>query len=171
MSLLGKISGTPFICKIYLDFNGSLTPVKEAVNQNFFDSFGNQYTWKETHFGKKSVRFSETEKPTKAGAVFTQSLQITFPNSDALRSDRIEKVKTTKFVRIELSNGNSIVMGRNDYYQNKKLAITQKSDGLKTTITFKCIAMFSAGILQIQDVSQIIDLLIPTQVPQQFIAI
>lgn len=171
MSLLGKISGTPFICKIYLDFNGRLTPVNSAESQNFYDAVGNQYTWKETHFGKKSVRFSETEKRTTAGSIYTKNLQITFPNSDALRSDRIAKIKTTKFVRIELSNGNSILMGRNDFYQNKKLEITQKSDVLKTTITFKCVSMFSAGLLRINDVSQIVNFLIPTKVPEPLIPV
>lgn len=168
MTLLSKVSGTPFICKIYLDFNGSLTAVNGAVQQNFSDSQGNHYTWKETHFGRKTVSYSETEKESKAGSSYQQKLQITFPNQDNLRADRIEKIKTAKFVRLELSNGNSIALGRNDYYQNKKLSITQKSDALKTTITFSCLTMFTSGILQITDVSNVIDFFFPTVIPKNF---
>ena len=169
MSILGKISGTPFICKIYLDYIGNLMPVNTAEKQNFTDSSGNQFTWKPVYFAKKRVRFSETEKSTKAGSVYTQKLQITFPNYDDLRSDRITKIKEAKFVRIELSNGNSFAMGRNDFFQNKKLEITQKSDALKTTITFKCLTMFSAGNLQITDISNIIEFLMPEENPANLI--
>lgn len=171
MSVLNKVFGAPYICKVFLDFNGSLTPVNNAEQQNFTDSSGNQYTWKETHFGRKTVSFSERENVTKAGTEYTQQLRISFPNSDKLRADRIEKIKTTQFVRLLLSNGLYIVMGRNDFFQNKKLQITQTSNENKTTITFKIKSMFSIGFLQEQDVSSIINFLIPTEVPNTLINI
>ena len=169
MSVLKRVVGAPFICKIYLDFNGLLSPVNSSNKQNFFDSSGNQFTWKETHFGKKTVRFSEREKKTKAGTEYTQQLRITFPNSDNLRAERIEKIKKAKFVRFLLSNGLFLVMGRNDFFQNRKLQISQTSDEKKTTITFKIKTMFSIGHLQINDVSNFIDFLIPTKVPKNLI--
>ncbi|WP_341221880.1 hypothetical protein [Polaribacter atrinae] len=171
MSILQKSAGAPFICKVYLDFNGSLTPTNSEENQNFYNSVGNQYTWKPLYFSITKVNFTETPKEISAGTQYTQSLSISFPNSDALRTDRIEKIKTTKFVRLELSNGVSIVLGRNDFFQNKPLSILATSTANKTTISFKTITMFSVGVLQINDVSHIIDFLIPTENPNNFIAI
>jgi hypothetical protein len=170
MYLLSKITGTPFISKIYLDFNGNLIPVKNEVKNNFSGSIGNQYTWKSTHFSKNRVVYTETERETNAGSKYLQRLQIVFPNHDSNRSERIDKIKQAKFVRIELSNGVSIVLGRNDFYQNRKLKINHVSDALKTNITFSCETIFSSGILKVTDVSNIIDFLIPTHNPQQFIA-
>lgn len=169
MSILQKVVGAPFISKIYLDFNGSLTPFFGEEKQNFYNSKGNQFTWKPLHFGLKSVSFSERERKAKRGSSYEQSLKISFANSDELRTDRIEKIKTTLFVRIELSNGNSIVMGRNDYQQNKPLEITTTSTEIKTTITFKTTSIFSIGLLQVNEVSNFIDFLIPTMLPTNLI--
>ncbi|WP_372758112.1 hypothetical protein [Mariniflexile sp.] len=171
MSILSKVVGAPFICKVYLDFNGSLTALSGAEHQNFYNSLGNQYTWKPLHIGLKTVSFSDKEKTSRAGSSYEQQLKVSFANTDSLRTDRIEKIKSTKFVRIELSNGQSIVMGRNDYFQNKPLEVTYASDEVKTTITFKTVSIFPIGLLEINDVSSFIDFLIPTEQPNNLISI
>lgn len=169
MSILAKVNQAPYICKVYLDFNGSLTPVNDSDSQNFYNSLGNQYTWKPVHFGLKSVSFSETEKETSAGTEYTQKLKIQFPNADSQRTDRIEKIKSAKFVRIELSNGISLVMGRNDFFQNKPLTFTTSSSENLTSVTVATTSIFSVGILQIIDVSQFVEFLMPSLVPKTLI--
>lgn len=169
MSILQKTAGAPFICKVYLDFNGELTPTKSEESQNFYNSSANQYTWKPLYFSMKRVSFVETPKTTSAGTQYVQKLSISFPNADALRTDRIEKIKTTKFVRLELSNGISYVLGRNDFFQNKPLEILASSNANKTTISFKIISMFSIGVVKINNVSDIIDFLIPAENPNNLI--
>ncbi|MGJ8760367.1 MAG: hypothetical protein ACSHXA_07455 [Polaribacter sp.] len=171
MSILQKSVGAPFICKVYLDFNGSLTPTNSEDAQNFYNSSGNQYTWKPLYFSIKKVSFTETPKETSAGTQYTQKLSLSFPNSDDVRTDRIEKIKTTKFVRLELSNGVSYVLGRNDFFQNKPLEISATSTAYKTTISFKITTMFSIGVLQINDVSNALDFLIPFIYPNNLTSI
>jgi hypothetical protein len=171
MQLLKKVTSKAFICKIYIDYIGALTPVSSSENQNFFDAKGNEFTWRDTHFGKQSVSFRETEKQTKAGSIYTQSLKISFPNTDDKRTDRIEKIKTAKFIQIALSNGQLLVMGRNDYHQNKKPVIKASSTALKTTITFTTESMFSVGYLHIQEVSEFVEFLYPSEVPNQLITV
>ena len=171
MSLLEKVSENPIICKIGLDFSRNLSAVNSKELQNFFNSEGNQYTWQNTHFGRRSVSFRETEKITAAGSEFTQELKIKIPSVDKNRADRITFIKQAKFIRIELSNGLMLVLGRNDFFQNKLPLITTKSDLRSTTITFKTKSIFSIGFLEVNDVSDVIDFLIPLDIPINLINI
>lgn len=171
MSILNRVHESPFISKIYLDFIGNLNAVKGLESQNFYNSSGNEFTWKPTHFSKQSVSFRESEKITKAGSEFTQTLIISFPNADALRNDRIEKIKACQFVQIELSNKKLLVLGRNDYYQNRPLEIKASNSENKTTITFTNKSMFSCGYLEINKVNDFIEFLIPNEIPNSLIPI
>lgn len=171
MQLLQKVTSKAFISKIYIDYIGLLNAISGSDHQNFFDAVGNEFTWKDIHFGKQSVSFKESEKQAKSGSIYTQTLSISFPNTDGQRTDRIEKIKTANFVQIELSNGQKLVMGRNDFYQNKKPVIKASSSALKTTITFTTQSMFSIGYLHIQQVSEFIEFLIPSEVPNQLISV
>lgn len=171
MSLLAKVTEAPFICKIALDFTGALTPFADEDFQNFFNSTGNQFTWLDTHFGRKRVSFSETEQLTKSGSVYNQRLQIVIPNADQEKTDRLAFIKKAKFVRMELSNGLILVMGRNDYFQNKPLEIVSSSNHQSYTIQFSTKSIFSIGYLRINDVSPVIDFLVPTDIPNNFISI
>jgi hypothetical protein len=62
-------------------------------------------------------------------------------------------------------------MGRNDYHQNKKPVIKVSSTALKTTITFTTESMFSIGYLHIQEVSEFVEFLYPSEVPNQLISV
>jgi len=172
MSILSKVVGAPFICKVYLDFTGSLLALSGADNQNFYNSEEKDNQWTSLHIGLKTVSFSDKEKTDTPGSSYEQQLKVSFANTDSLRTDRIEKIKSTKFVRIELSNGQSIVMGRNDYFQNKPLEVTYTSDEVKATITFKTRSIFPIGLFEpILATSSFIDFLIPTTSPNNLISI
>lgn len=171
MYLLKKVSQAPYICKIALDFSGALIPFAGEAFQNFVNSTGNEFTWLDTYFGKKSVSFRETEQLTKSGSVFSQTLQIIVPNADQQKTDRLAFIKQAKFVRVELSNGHILVMGRNDYFQNKKLEIVSSSDHSSYNIRFSTKSIFSIGHLRIHVVAPVIDFLLPTDNPNNFISI
>ena len=98
MSLLNRVTTTPNICKIAFDFSGELTPVNKGAIQNFFNSYGSQYTWEQAHFGKRKITFKETEKITNGNSEYTQVLKIVFPSADQHRSDRLSLLKKAKFV-------------------------------------------------------------------------
>lgn len=165
MSLLNKVNNSPIICKIGFDFTGNLSAVNAKISQNFFNSSGNQYTWKNSHFAKKSISYKELEKKTKAGSEFIQKLIITIPTSDENRSDRISIFKTVKFIKLELSNGQILVMGRNDFFNNSLPEVTTNSDHRSTRITFQTKTMFPLGFLEITNVSSFVDYLLPIEIP------
>jgi len=172
MSLLQKVNEAPFISKISLDFTGILTATNEQETQNFFNSTGNELTWEDAYFGKRKVKFQETEKNVKGVSVFTQVLKINFPNSDKNRAARITFIKKAKFVKLELSNGLILVMGRNDFFQNKRPVIKASSDHKVTSVTFTTKSIFSTGYLEVySDVSTYIDFLYPEETPFNLIPI
>lgn len=177
MSLLQKVTTAPHICKISFDFSGELTPVSKALAQNFYNSYYNIYSWKEAHFGKRKASFKETEKITDSGSEYTQVLKIIFPSVDKFRSDRLALFKEAKYVRLELSNGLMLVMGRNDFFQNKRTEFKTASTQKSTTLTVTTKSIFSIGFLEENNlgssssVSEFIDFLIPLDTPINLINI
>lgn len=170
MSLLNKVTTAPFICRIAFDFASELTPLSKANAQNFFNSVGNNYTWLPTHFGKRKVSFRETEKITASGTEYKQELKIVFPSTDQYRSDRLALIKQAKYIRLELSNGLMLLMGRNDFFQNKRPEFKASSTEKKTTLTITTKSIFPIGFLEVNDLagydnSDIMDFLIPLDTP------
>jgi hypothetical protein len=172
MQILEKVTVNPYICGIEFDFTGQLTPLDSAEIQSFFSSKANQLTWKESYFGKKTVSFRETSKPDKkANTVYLQTLKIKFPSNDQNRSDRIYLFSKIKFIRIILNNSASLVIGRNDFFQNKRPVVKITSDEKMTIVTFTTKSIFPTGFAEITDISEISDQLLPADVPLTFINI
>jgi len=171
MSVLEKVKINPQICGLELDFSGELYPEQSKTLQNFFNSKGNQLTWNNTYFGKTTIRFNETSKNTTSGLKFTQELSIKFPSNDGSRSDRIAIFRKVKFLRLLLSNNTSLVMGRNDYFQNKRPNLSFQSDITFTTVTFTTESIFAVGFVEIVDISGIANQLFPADIPITFINI
>lgn len=135
MSLLNKVSKTPSICEVYLDFTGQSINL-DFNDASFYASMIANGTIEETHFQKGSVSFSEESENSPGGLFFKQNLQITFNSSDENRLERILEYHKTKNVIIKLSDGNSFVLGRNDFSQNRSPKITSSNTHNKTTIQF-----------------------------------
>lgn len=135
MQLLKKVSGTPNICSIYLDFTGD--SINLDVNSSSFHGtvLTNGATF-ETHFQRGSVSFSEESSEVAAGTLFKQKLSISFNSSDQYRSERILEYNKTKNIILKLSNGECFIMGRNDFKQNRSPIITTSSTFQKTIVEF-----------------------------------
>lgn len=137
MTLLKKVSKTPSICSIYLDFTGDSINL-DFQSSSFHSTILTNGLLEETHFQKGSVSLSEESDETAAGTYFKQTLQITFNSSDENRSERITEYHKTKHIIIKLSNGETLIMGRNDFKQNKRPRITSSHTHNKSTIQFYC---------------------------------
>ena len=172
MSIFQKIKINPQICGIELDFNGELSPENSKATQNFYNSAGVDNNWNTTYFGKKTVSFSETSKTSRAGTSFKQTLKIKFPSNDSSRSDRIALIEKVKFIKLILTNDTNLVLGRNDFFQNKSPEVKISSTEKITTITFTTKSIFSIGFIDAlgEDASAFSDLL-PHDIPITFINI
>lgn len=169
MEVLSKVSINPFICAIELDFSGNLTPNNSNVPRSFFNSLGNSLTWEEAYFGKKTVSLKETSKNVAAGTQYTQKLSIKFPSTDINRSERIYLFNKVKFVKIVMNTGLKLVLGRNDFFQNKKPAVTASSTTTHTIITFTSNSIFPIGTVDEVDITTFGDNLLPNNLPISFI--
>lgn len=169
MQVLEKVNNNPSICGIELDFTGELSPTFSQPYQNFFNSKANQLTWVNAYFGKRTVSFSETSKiDQNQNLYYIQTVSIKFPSNDAQRSERINVLSKVKFVKITLTNGSSLVIGRNDFFQNKKPKFQVTSDEKSTTVKYTSSSIFPTGFAELQDISQISDQLLPAGVPLTF---
>lgn len=171
MELLNKVTVNPNICGIELDFNGELSPDNSEVLKSFYNSVGSNSVWNNSYFGKKTVRFSETSKKHKAGIYYTQSLMIKVPSNDANRSERLNLFTKTKNIKVNLDNNSSLVLGRNDIFQNKRPNVTVSSSEKMTTLTFATTSIFSAGFYNSDAESNVTNDLLPHDIPITFINI
>lgn len=127
-----KVASVPNICKIYLDFTGkSLAFNPDDVNFN--DTVISNGLIQETYFQKGSVQFTESSAETAAGVKYEQKLNLSFNSADNQRAIRIHDLHNIRHVILELTNGELLIMGRNDYFQNKKPIVSTNSTHIKTT--------------------------------------
>ncbi len=151
MEILEKVKINPNICGIQLDFAGELSPEHSNTIQNFYNSTGVGNVWNDSYFGKKTVSFRENSKNSKSGISFEQQLVIKFPGNDSSRSDRIAIFTKVKFVKLILSNGTNFVIGRNDFFQNKRPKIKFNSDEKMVSVTFTTKSIFPIGFVDAVD--------------------
>lgn len=137
----------PFICKIIFIDSAELVPAAgDDFMQNFFDSYLENPSLSQIYNSIGKVKFSEKGEETKAGILYTQTLQFQFPNGDAKKASRINTIiEKLKFAAIGLTNDRYILIGRNDWYQNTrpkiKIETNQKVTGFRITSS----SIFSSG--------------------------
>ena len=147
MLLAEKVPYLKNICGIAIDLSAVPVPSSSEGTQKFFDSYLTSSAAQTVYFGKRSVSFSEVSKESPAGIFFEIKASITFPNSDNNRSLRIEEFRKAKFLIVQLSGGNTLLLGRNDYNQNAAPVIKIKSDEQLTTVEFICNSIAPTGLL------------------------
>lgn len=149
MQLFEKQSGTIInICDIQVSFSGRLKPSTKENWQHFYDSIGVSLTFLKTYFRKASVSFSEDSAASPSGNYYIQKLVISFPERfDRQRASRLEAFNKIKFVKIGLSNGKELIVGRNDFFQNAKPKISISSNQKLTQIKIEAHSIFPSGYI------------------------
>ncbi len=147
MVLAEKVPYLKNICGIAIDLSALPVPSYSESGQPFYDSFLASSAAQSVYFGKRSVSFSEESKETAAGTSWEIKASITFPNSDAQRAHRIEEFRKAKYLIVQLSGGNALFLGRNDYFQNTTPTIKIKSNEQLTMVEFSPLAMMPTGFL------------------------
>lgn len=136
-----RVNNYGAICRLKVHFSGgfpllnllpALTP-KEG--KRFYESLpieGGETVG--TYYSSGSFRFSEAAVTTIAGHPYSQTAIFSFPSNDPKRAQRIEKFLKIKFLEMKMTDGNSLIMGRNDIYQNTPPKISITSDQHRTEI-------------------------------------
>ncbi|MBW3519529.1 hypothetical protein [Flavobacterium sp. NKUCC04_CG] len=148
MSLFSKIHRAPSLISVYLDFDGNLLPVNSSTTAAFYDSVELGTNWITTHFGKGSVQFKETSATARAGTRYQQRFVIRFPSFDAMRSVRTEVFHLVRNIKLVYNNGFEVVIGRNDYIQNRNPKVTTETIGNFLQVEFYTESITPAGFLK-----------------------
>jgi hypothetical protein len=143
-NLFEKVSSFPVVCTIYFGFSITVLPsVIDAWQPFYNNTLSGDFT--KAYFGKASVSFAETSETPAGGVQYKQKLTIVFPATDSNRALRMEQLHKVKYIKIELSTGKTILIGRNDYYQNARPAIKVESSEHLAQATFETISIFPTG--------------------------
>ena len=147
MASFGKVAKTPQICGVYLDFGGSTLPSAIPGYLPFFNTIATNHVFQEAYGGKASLLFSEESVKSNAGYSWKQKFSLRFPATDSERPERLQEFLKVKFVKLKLTNGLFLIIGRNDYNQNKNPDVQINADSKMATIEISCISIVSAGFI------------------------
>lgn len=147
MELLDRVVDNPNICRVELAFSGTITPSNIPGWQPFNNSTLADAQFHKATIALGSVSFGEESAQSSAGTSYKQSLSIKFNSTDASRADRIAQINTAKFIKIHLTNGKNIVLGRNDYTQNCRPRIKTKTNQKVAEVEFETVSMSPSGYM------------------------
>jgi coproporphyrinogen III oxidase-like Fe-S oxidoreductase len=147
MELLERVKVNPNICSIELAFQGILSAANIPDWQQFYNSSMYSLDFSKTYIGLGSVAFSEESEESAAGTSYKQSVTIRFPSTDKNRSERIALMDKVKFVKLKLTNGLDLVIGRNDFEQNARPRIKIKTNVKTAEAVFETVSIFPAGFV------------------------
>ena len=147
MQLLERVKDNPNICAVELGFAGELLAANIPEWQPFFNSSMLAIDFSKTHIGLGSVAFAEESEESPAGPSYKQSVIIRFPVSDKNRSERIALMSQVRFVKLKLTNGLDLVIGRNDFEQNARPRIKIKTNTKTAEAEFATVSIFPSGFV------------------------
>lgn len=148
MDLLQKPTLRQNICGIVLLPGAVFKPAPSGSLQPFYNTYIDtaESILKPAYFGKANASFSQSGKETAAGMQWEQTLIIRFPNTDLRPANRIEEYLKAEGIAIRLSGGQSIFLGRNDYFQNTALRRSVNATANIVEVTYRCASISQAGL-------------------------
>lgn len=151
MALLDRVKSNPNICGVELAFSGELAAANIPEWQQFYNSSMIANDFSKATIGLGSVSFAEESQESPAGTSYKQSVSIRFPSTDGNRAERIALMDKVRFVKLKLTNGLDLVIGRNDYLQNARPRIKIKTNVKTAEVEFETISIFPSGFVSNPD--------------------
>lgn len=159
MAILDRVTVNPNICGVELAFTGQLSAANIPDWQQFYNSSMIDTDFTKTYIGLGSVAFAEENQVSPAGSFYKQVVTIRFPSTDGNRSERIALMDQVKFIKLKLTSGRDLVIGRNDYIQNARPKITIKTNIKTAEAVFETVSMFSSGFVANPNINSIYGLI------------
>lgn len=145
MQLLDRVRSNPFFCGIEISFLADAVPSIQVNWQPFYNSTFINNDFEKAYASIGSIDFQEESIDSAAGVSYDQKVVFRFPVTDANRSERIALFHTIKFVKLKLTTGQDIIIGRNDFQQNTKPKIKSKSNAKTCEINIESRSIFPSG--------------------------
>lgn len=147
MVSLDRVRVNPNICGVEVAFNGELTAANIPDWQQFYNSSMFAVDFTKTHIGLGSVSFGEESQQSDAGPSYKQTVTIRFPSTDGNRAERIALMQRVRFIKLKLTTGRDIVIGRNDYKQNARPKIKTETNIKTAEVKFQTVSIFPSGFV------------------------
>ena len=143
IDLTEKSAEKPFICGLAYSTNSKSFP--EVGANGFVNTSLLAGIYDDLYASISTIAFNQKSTKTRSGVYFTRQLRLQFPNGDELMAARIQELLRARYMIIKLTNGRSLIIGRNDVDQNTRPTITIESNTRTTQVTFECQSIFPAG--------------------------
>lgn len=145
MNLNQKVDNQPFICGILVSFKGDLISNHTSEESNFFETTPIDSNFIDIYFTKSTVKYKEASKTIRGNTYYIQNLSIRFPSNDKNRSLKLKEFEKVKFLKLKLTSGEELALGRNDYKQNTFPKVKINSNEKTTFISFTIESIFPLG--------------------------
>lgn len=145
MQLLDKVSVRSFICGVELAFFANAIPSNIVDWQQFYNSTFENNDFEKAYAGKSTISFLEEGVASPSGTFYKQKVTFRFPVTDKQRADRIALLQQIKFLKIKITSGLDIVIGRNDYFQNTRPVVTPKTNEHFCEVEIAAVSIFPSG--------------------------
>lgn len=145
--MLERVKVNPNICGVELAFSGELTAANIPDWQPFYNSSMFALDFTKTYVGLGSVAFAEESQEINGNTAYKQGITIRFPSTDENRAARIALMDKVRFVKLILTNGLDLVIGRNDFEQNARPRIEIKTNIKTAEAKFETISIFPSGFV------------------------
>ena len=137
-----KVRSVPNICGIEIAFSGRMKPSTIEGYQAFYNSIPDNAAFQKQYASKAAIAFEEESEESAAGTSYRQRLLFRFPSSDNLRADRIEMLKKVRYIKIQLTNKQHFVIGRNDFEQNARPRLQVKTNEKLAQVEVETVSIF-----------------------------
>jgi hypothetical protein len=135
----------PTICAIEISLVGNALPSRLEGWQPFYNAIIQNSSFKNAYASISSIDYIEESVASTAGTSYKQKVTFKFPATDQYRSERIALFHKTKFVKITLSSGTVLLVGRNDISQNALPVVKSKSNTHLCEIDIETQSIFPVG--------------------------
>lgn len=149
--ILDRVKSNIHCCGIEVSFGAIPQPSIIAGWQPFYNTIYNNYDFKKAYAGLSSIDFSEESNLSTAGYSYKIKVSFRFPATDANRTERIELLHKIKFINVLLTDGRTITVGRNDYFQNTAPIIKTKTNEQLCEVELEVTSIVSAGFTPTQN--------------------
>ena len=147
MVALDRIRTNANICSIEIAFKGISIPSVLEGWQPFYNSTFDDADFTQAYSTLSSLEFAEEKINNAAGPSYKQKVVFRFPANDAQRTERIVLLEKIKFVKLNLTEGQSILIGRNDYNQNKLPEIGIKTNHHFCEVSIEALSISPSGFV------------------------
>lgn len=145
MLISERVHGNVTICGIEVDLSAQEFASGNFDVQPFYNSNLSESNFQKVYTSSGSIAFQETSEESVAGIAYTQNVTMKFPSFDNKRSQRIDELQSLKFISLKLNDGQSLLLGRNDFFQNTKPRIAVQSNQKVTVVSMVTQSVFPIG--------------------------